>query len=76
MWEDQVRVWLHIWLSGPGGGQAIKKGKYCQCWIFCQYFMKILEEIKDIPDLIYSKKQTKNDPTEAYFFLVKKFSGT
>ena len=29
-----------------------------------QYFMKILEEFKDLPYLGYRKRQNKNDPTE------------
>ena len=36
-----------------------------------QYFMRILEEFKDVPSLRYSKRQVKNDPNEAYFFLAK-----
>ena len=36
-----------------------------------QYFMKILKEFKDIPYLVYWRRQVKNYPTEAYFFLVK-----
>ena len=35
------------------------------------YFMNILEQFKDLPYLGYRKRQVKNDPTEAYLFLVK-----
>ena len=36
-----------------------------------QYFMKLLDEFKDLTHLGYRKKQVKNEPTEAYLFLVK-----
>ena len=32
--------------------------------------MKLLEEFKDLPYLGYRKRQVKNKPTEAHFFLV------
>ena len=36
-----------------------------------KYFINILEEFEDICYLGYRKRKIKNDPTEAYFFLVK-----
>ena len=38
-----------------------------------KYFMKIIEEFKDIHFIRYRKSQVKNYPTETYFFLVKTF---
>ena len=42
--------------------------------IVTQYFMKLLEDFKDFPYLSYRKIQVKNEPTEAYLFMVKKSS--
>ena len=39
-----------------------------------KYFMKILEEFMYITYLGFRKRQVKNDITEVYLFLVKKFS--
>ena len=36
-----------------------------------QYFVDILEEFKDVHYPWYKRKQAKNQPTEAYYFLVK-----
>ena len=36
-----------------------------------QKFMEILEEFKDVPYPGYRRKQSKNQPNEAYHFLMK-----
>ena len=36
-----------------------------------QYFRKLLSKFKNSPYLDYKSKQVDNDPTEAYFFLIK-----
>ena len=36
-----------------------------------QYFRKLIKEFNNSPYIGYKKKQVHNEPTEAYFFLVK-----
>ena len=39
-----------------------------------QYFRKLLKEFKNSPYLGHKKKKVHNEPTEAYFFLIKQVS--
>ena len=39
-----------------------------------QYFRKFLKKFNNSPDIGYNKKQVHNEPTEAYFFLIKHIS--
>ena len=60
MWEDKVRVSLPLWLSGPEGGQRIKKASISTTDVALQDFVEILEYFKYVPYPGYRSKQKNN----------------
>ena len=51
-----------------------KKARFSTTDITNHYLRKCLKKFNNSPDLVYKSKQVHNEPTDAYFFLIKHIS--
>ena len=70
IWEDQVRVWIHILVSLPKGLTRIKS-RCAITGITKQDYRKFLKKFNNSPYLGYKSKHVHNEQHEAYLLLIK-----